>query len=102
MTVVETAPNGVVNSDTTFTFLQQGHQVSATYSGGRILLGFLVGTLDGHSLSFSFCQLEHDGSHGEGRSACDLSVEDGKLQMVERFTWGSGHQSSGVNVFREL
>lgn len=39
MNVVQTAENGIVNSDTIFEFAQDGSFVSANYSGGKIKQG---------------------------------------------------------------
>ena len=38
--------NGEVSGDTVFYYQQQGFLVSATYSGGAILFGHLVGLVD--------------------------------------------------------
>ena len=102
MNVIKTAPNGAVNNLTIFNFTQHGHLISATYSGGAILNGYLVGTVKGQEVGFSYCQLEVDEKHRSGQSACKLSTnEDGKLQLIESFTWGPDQQS-GVNILQEL
>jgi len=45
MNVIQTAPNGVVNALTIFTFAQQDHFVTASYSGGKIFKGYLASTM---------------------------------------------------------
>lgn len=102
MNVVETAGNGVVNELTIFTFSQKDDFVSATYSGGQILKGYLVGTLSQNKLSFAYCQLQTDGKMDNGRSECDLLVANGKIRLVEHFTWASRNGETGVNIFQEL
>jgi len=102
MNVIETAGNGVVNELTIFTFSQTDNFVSATYSGGQILKGYLVGTLDQDKLSFSYCQLQTNGKMDNGQSECDVLIEDEKIRLVEHFTWASRNGETGTNIFQEL
>lgn len=102
MNVIQTAANGVVNESTIFSFTQSDNVVSATYSGGLILQGYLVGTVHQNKLSFSYCQLQTNGQMDNGKSECDIFVENGKMKLVEHFTWTSRNDEAGVNIFREL
>jgi len=102
MNVIETAGNGVVNELTIFTFSQTDNFVSATYSGGQILKGYLVGTLDQDKLSFSYCQLQTNGKMDNGQSECDVLIEDEKIRLVEHFTWASRNGETRTNIFQEL
>lgn len=100
MNAIKTASNGVVNQLTIFNFSQSGTLVSAVYSGGPISKGYLVGTIDGDKLSFSYCQIDMDGNHESGRSECDITFSsEGKLQLIEHFNWKSG---DGTNILQEL
>lgn len=102
MTVVETDPAGVVDKETEFVFAQTGNLVSASYAGGKILKGFLVGTLKFDKLSFAYCQLQPDGKMDTGHSLCVISLTaEGKIQMTEHFEWKSRPGVSGINVFLE-
>ncbi|MFI5162391.1 MAG: hypothetical protein ACHQHN_14015 [Sphingobacteriales bacterium] len=103
MNVVQTAPNGVVNQLTIFTFSQNGSFVSATYTGGPIFRGYLVGAIHHNRLSFSYCQVQADGKIDNGQSECEIRTgENGKIQLVENFKWASRDDESGVNIFQEL
>jgi len=102
MNVIETAQTGVVNELTIFTFSQTDNVVSADYSGGLILKGFLVGILNQNKLSFSYCQLQNNGKLDNGQSECDVLIENKKIRLVERFTWASRSGETGVNIFQEL
>jgi hypothetical protein len=103
MTVIKTAANGVVGNQTIFTFSQKENYVSASYAGGRIRQGYLVGYLDRAKLFFSYCQLQVDGKIDNGQSDCDLSLDENKkLILTENFTWSSRENDGGVNVFREI
>ena len=103
MLVVETAPNGVVGIATVFQFSQVGNVVEARYSGGRIATGFLVGILEGDVLSFRFCQIS-DGTRVDGGSSSGrlVTLGDGRLRIVESFTWESRGGDAGVNIFEEI
>ena len=102
MNVIETAGNGIVNDLTIFTFSQTDNFISATYSGGQILKGYLVGTLNQNKLSFSYCQLQTNGKMDNGQSECDVLIENGKIRLVEHFTWASRNGETGTNIFQEL
>jgi hypothetical protein len=102
MNVIETAGNGIVNELTIFTFSQTDNFVSATYSGGPILKGYLVGTLDQNKLSFSYCQLQTNGKMDNGQSECDVLIENEKIRLVEHFTWASRNGETGINILQEL
>ena len=103
MNVIQTAQNGVVNELTIFSFSQTDNFVSATYSGGQIMKGYLVGTMNKEKLVFSYCQLQVDGKLDNGQSECDITIgENGKLRLTEHFKWASRNDEAGVNIFQEL
>lgn len=99
---VQTAPSGVVNAETRFTFRQEGARVWAEYSGGRIARGFLVGLREGDRLTFRYCQLQTDGTLDGGESHCELGESaEGLIQIIERFAWAS-RPGTGENVIQQL
>jgi hypothetical protein len=102
MNVIKTAANGVVNNLTIFTFSQNENFVSASYEGGKIQKGFLVGYLTSDKLLFSYCQLQVDGKIDNGQSVCDLTLDEhNKIILTENFAWSSRNEE-GVNIFREI
>jgi hypothetical protein len=103
MIVVQTAENGVVNKDTVFTFTQQESTVYGEYIGGKIKKGFLVGRNENRVLTFSYCQLQTDGTIDNGQSSAKLSLDiAGKIILVEHFEWKSRPGERGVNIFQEI
>ena len=103
MNVIKTSENGVVNKETVFVFTQKEDLVTAEYSGGKIKKGFLVGTMNGKELKFSYCQVQTDGQLDNGSSTCELLMSDnGKIRLVERFEWKSRQGETGINIFEEL
>ena len=102
MHVVRTAPNGVVGRDTIFDFSQEGTVVTATYSGGRIRVGYLVGLMEDAALSFRYCQISDDGRIDGGSSSARIEAMDGgKVRLVESFRWDS-KDGSGENIIEEI
>jgi hypothetical protein len=102
MHVVKTAPNGVVGRETVFEFSQAGSTVTASYSGGRVRVGYLVGVLKEDTLSFRYCQVS-DVDHVDGGSSnarIEL-LEGGRLRLIESFKWDSKN-GSGENIFEEM
>ena len=100
MNAVQTAPNGVVNHETVFQFCQDGQRVHATYAGGQVARGSLVGMVNDAAFEFCYCQMHVDGTIDSGRSQCELRRnEQGLVQIVEHFEWSEG---TGTNVIQEL
>jgi len=102
MNVVASAESGVVSSETIFHFEQQGNLVSARYRGGKIIDGYLIGRLEGATLTFRFVQADTGDSLDSGQSTAILEQsETGKLRLIEHFKWAT-RDGSGVNIFEEF
>ena len=102
MYVSSTAQQGVVGSDTRLHFRQRGSRVLAQYAGGAITRGLLVGRITGMHLAFRYTQVEESGEIHGGRSVCEVQRQhDGKLRILEHFTWRT-RPGSGTNIFDEL
>jgi hypothetical protein len=102
MNAVQTAANGVINRDTVFHFTQERDAVWASYTGGRIVRGFLVGVARDAKLTFHYCQLETGGTLNNGHSDCELHrTADGLIEIVEHFQWAS-RAGTGMNIIREI
>ena len=103
MRVVKTAAAGVVNFETIFQFEQdESGVVSASYSGGGVIKGFLVGKIDGNALTFRYCQADERGRLDGGVSDCELErTSDGRIRPIEHFRWES-RDEVGENIFEEI
>ncbi|MEM9648545.1 MAG: hypothetical protein AAF969_08690 [Bacteroidota bacterium] len=102
MRVIQTAANGVVNHETLFQFSQKENLVYATYAGGQIQMGFLVGSLQESALHFSYCQLQIDGKLDNGMSKAELSHgPENKIRLTEHFEWKSRPGETGTNIFEQ-
>jgi hypothetical protein len=102
MHVVSTAEVGEVNRDTIVDFSQEGSIISARYTGGKVRLGFLVGTINGRTGSFRYAQVDNEGHIDGGTSSYEIERTDaGRMRLVEHFKWDS-RPGSGTNIFEEL
>lgn len=102
MRVVSTADTGTANAKTLFRFTQVGEVVSASYSGGEVRLGYLVGVISPEGLRFRYVQLDMEGRLDGGYSTCEISrTHDGRIRLTKHFNWDA-REGSGTNVFEEL
>ncbi len=103
MNIIKTSINGVVDKETVFIFSQNGNIVSASYSGGKIKQGYLIGTIENDKLTFGYCQIQTDNKIDNGQSICQLLIgENGKFRLIENFKWLSRDGNSGTNIFEEF
>ncbi len=102
MHVATTAEHGVVDAETVLMFHQSGVRVWATYTGGRITRGRLVGRWVGDVLVFRYVQVECEAGVHAGHSIATAEFgPTGRIRVFERFEW-STRSGSGTNVFEEL
>jgi hypothetical protein len=99
---VADAGGGVATTETTFRYAEHGEVVSATYEGGTIRRGFLIGTRSGDSLDFRYAQLHTDGSTATGHCTTELELlKDGRVRLNETWQWES-RAGSGRSIAEEL
>lgn len=102
MYVVSTAEGGEVNAETLFDFSQDGSVVSARYAGGKVRLGYLVGTMSAEGLRFRYAQIDTSGRLDGGYSTCEIGrTSDGRIHLAEHFKWDS-REGSGTNLYEEI
>jgi hypothetical protein len=93
---------GVATTDTVFHYSEDGDVVTATYEGGTIRRGILVGRRTGDSLDFRYSQLHNDGSTANGHCVTQLELlEDGRIRLNESWAWES-RPGGGQSVAEEL
>ena len=101
---VTNTDNGDVSGETLFHYHQQSHIVWAEYSGGAIVKGLLIATVqEGNCLDMRY---EHVNTQGELMTGhCHSTPEhlpDGRIRLHERWQWTSGDNSSGESVVEEI
>ena len=101
---IENTANGEVSSKTVFEYKQDGQILSATYSGGDIKKGTLIGIVhDDGSLVFRYnhVNVNHEIRGGQCTSVPEI-LEDGRIRLHEKWKWLDRDQSEGESVVEEL
>lgn len=101
---VENTPNGESSDSTVFHYCQEEDIIYASYFGGEIQRGHLLGKED--SIGRIQMVYHHINTKGEIRTGkCDSEpyfTEDGKLRLKEVWKWTNGDQSSGISEIEEI
>lgn len=101
---VNNTENGEVGADTLFHYQQKGNVVFATYAGGQILQGNLVGRVN--ELGQIDMRYQHLNQQMELMTGQCLStpevLDNGKVRLHEKWQWTSGDGSTGESVIEEV
>ncbi|MGV6861422.1 MAG: n-acetylglutamate synthase [Putridiphycobacter sp.] len=101
---ISNSDNGEITSDTIFKYQQNGKILTATYSGGQIKTGHLIGLVDdnGH-IDMRYHQVNTKGELMTGicQSIPEI-LENGKIRLHETWQWTSGDHSKGTSIIEEL
>lgn len=98
--------NGDVDEETLFKYDQREDRLMATYSGGDVEYGTMVGTVhkDG-SLTFLYHHRTKDGGLRAGRCQSRPEIlENGRIRLHEKWVWTYGPRRgmSGKSVVEEV
>ena len=101
---VTNSETGQVDGATIFEYRQDGHVLWASYSGGEILRGFIVGLVDGDgNLDFRYQHVDRDGVIRTGTCASRPEMlPDGRVRLHERWQWTSGGRERGESIVEEI
>jgi len=101
---IESSDTGQVSSETIFKYEQNGDMVTATYSGGQIQFGQIIGTVDAEGvLDMRYQHIDRDGALMTGY--CTTTPEllpSGKVRLHERWRWTCGHRAKGRSILEEI
>ena len=101
---VSNSENGETSAETTFHYKQIGNILHATYSGGKIRYGHLIGLVDNlGNIDMRYHQVNDRGELMTG--VCQSKPEvlsNGKIRLNETWQWTSGDCSKGKSVIEEL
>ncbi len=95
----KTADNGIINKETIFHFKHEDKIISASYKGGQIEQGYLLGTIENGKLNFKYVQIHSDLTIETGSSVCEILVSENRIKLLEHFEWKAG---TGTNVIEEF
>lgn len=99
---VANSESGEVSTETRFEFSQDGNRISATYGGGGIVDGYLLGTFDGTTWDIRYVQQNEDGDTATGHSVGTVSLlDDGRIRVEDDWEWES-RPGSGSSVLEEV
>ncbi|UGB33245.1 n-acetylglutamate synthase [Metabacillus sp. B2-18] len=101
---VNNSANGEVSSNTFFDYKQDGKIISASYQGGEIVKGTLIGIVneDG-SLEFRYnhVNINHELRGGQCKSTPEV-LPDGRIRLHEKWKWTDSDQSEGESIIEEV
>ncbi|MDS0294668.1 hypothetical protein [Halogeometricum luteum] len=99
---VANGEDGEVSAETRFRFEQDGERISATYAGGDVADGYLVGTLDGGEWDVRYVQMNADGETATGHSVGTVTLlDDGRVRVEDVWEWES-RDGAGESVLEEV
>lgn len=102
---VSNSPNREVNGEKQFRYEQRGNLFSATYSGGGIRAGHMLGSCDAKG-NLRFCYHHVLDDVGVLRSGvCESRPEilpDGRIRMHECWRWTLGASGAGEAIVEEI
>lgn len=101
---VSNSENGETSGDTVFHYVQEGNILTASYSGGAIKKGHLIGLVDENgNIDMRYHQVNESGKLMTGicRSKPEI-MENGKIRLYETWKWTSGDRSEGRSIVEEI
>ena len=100
-TAIENSESGEVSDKTIFSYHQKDHVIWAEYSGGSVIKGFLIGTMDEKNhLHFNYQHINKDGESRSGFCDSEPQIENGRLRFIEKWQWTMGE--SGTSIIEEI
>jgi hypothetical protein len=101
---VSNTENGETSEETIFHYQQTGSVLTATYSGGKIRTGHLIGLVDEkNNIDMRYHQINNKGELMTG--ICHSIPEflpNGKILLHETWEWTSGDYSKGQSLLEEI
>lgn len=100
---ISNTDNGETSNETSFQYKQVGNIVTATYSGGKIIQGHLIGLVDSFgNIEMRYHQVNEKNELMTG--ICKSTPEilaNGKIRLHEAWEWTSGDKSTGTSIIEE-
>src|SRR5690606_18930429 len=100
---VSQTPNGEASEETIFHYQQQSFLVSATYGGGPVLFGPLIGLVkDQGVMEISYHHVNHEGKVRTGECISRPEIlPNGKIRLHEKWKWTNGG-GEGESILEEV
>lgn len=99
--VVNTSAASLVSPDTWFEFHEREGVVEASYSGGPIAIGRIIGRREHDHINTAYAQIGVDGRVRTGTATMHVQQSpDGHLLLTEEYNWSDG--TRGRNLLRSV
>ncbi len=101
---VSNTENGETSGETKFHYVQTGNILTASYSGGKIKSGHLIGLVDETGrIDMRYHQVNEKGELMTGTcSSVPEILPNSKIRLHETWQWTSGDRSSGSSIIEEI
>ncbi len=101
---IENSESGEVSSKTIFHYRQKGDIIWATYGGGSIMLGNIIGKVDTDGkIDMHYQHISMDRTFKTGKCMSTPEVlENGKIRLYEKWEWTSGQIGKGKSIIEEI
>ena len=95
--------NGETSNQTIFHYQQEGNILTATYKGGAIVKGHLIGLVDeAGTIVMRYHLVNAAGKLMTGYCKSKPEVlSNGKIRLHESWQWTSGDESKGTSIIEE-
>lgn len=94
---IENSESGEVSAQTIFCYHQKDDTIWAEYSGGSVIRGFLVGTIDNQNhLHFNYQHINTAKILKSGHCDSVPKIVNGKLRFYEKWKWTDGEEGESV------
>ncbi len=102
--IISNTENGETSEQTIFHYKQIDNILTGEYSGGKIIVGHLIGMVDIEgNIDMRYHQINDKGQIMTG--ICKSKPEilpDGKIRLHEQWQWTSGENTKGCSVIEEI
>ena len=101
---IENSESGEVSSETIFHYGQKGNVIWATYGGGSILLGNIIGQVDKDGkIDMRYQHVSIDGTFKTGKCISIPEIlPNKKIRLHEEWEWTSGQTGKGKSIIEEI
>ena len=96
--------NGEIYEQTIFHYKQDENVLTCEYSGGKIIVGQLLGLVDKNgNIDMRYQQINTKGQILTGicKSKPEI-LQNGKIRLYEDWQWTSGNNSNGHSIIEEI
>ena len=101
---IDNTANGEVSPKTIFEYKQEGNILFATYSGGEIVKGTMIGIVQENGclqFNYNHVNVKHEIRGGKCFSKPEI-LSDRRIRLQERWKWLDRDQSEGESIVEEV